>query len=133
MVRIVIDIPEWAFGGNLYVISRKELLAYSHFERKKKGVYVTEKYTPLKIKTNRCNGCGYCCENLGSPFSKKQHEAIQKQFQENTFQEFGRCPLLGDKGCILGKEIPLGCVISDCSRFEPCTESFKEIGVESSG
>jgi len=119
-MKLAIDIPDWAIGGNIFIIGKRELLAYT---------FSTDKgYTPLKIKTERCNKCGECCENLGSPFSRKMFEGLLKRLQEYDFQEFGRCPLLDDeKGCILGSDIPLGCVISDCSRFDPCSESF-EIG-----
>jgi hypothetical protein len=129
LVKIEFDIPEWAIGRNITIFAGTELLGYTDFVRKKKPL--REFYSPLKVKDGRCNGCGTCCETAGSPFSKEQVFNLVLRLDEWTYQDDGKCPLLGENGCILRKQIPFSCARSDCSHFDECTESFIEIeGVE---
>jgi hypothetical protein len=109
MMKIELEIPEWAIGKPIYVFANQELLAYS--------LYIIEKlperkeyYTPLKVKTSRCNGCGDCCKD-GSPFGSERGEP---------------CDHLTEHGCGFGPNIPFSCARSDCSKHYPnCTERFE--------
>jgi len=106
-MRIELDIPEWAVGKHIYVFANEELLAYTNYIIEKKPER-KEYYTPLKVKTARCNGCGQCCES-GSPFD----DSIP-------------CPHLTEDGCGLGHNIPFSCARSDCSiTFDKCSERFE--------
>lgn len=108
LLKIEFDVPEWAIGKHIYIFANQELIGYSNhiIEKKPKK---REYYTPLKVKTQRCNGCGECCES-GSPF--------------NNIEEV--CPYLTDRGCKLGNKIPFSCARSDCSiTFKKCSERFE--------
>lgn len=127
-MKIELELPDWAIGRNITIFAGKELLAYSSFVYKKKPFF--KGYPELKIKEGRCNGCGTCCEQYGSPFTREQYNEIIFRLDTTEFKEMGRCPLLGDKGCILGDNIPFDCARSDCSRMKNCTEQFIELEIE---
>lgn len=101
-MKITFDIPDWALGQNLYLVTPTELVAYRDYQRVKIKGEAVEGYGPIMTKVERCNGCGECCDD--------------------------DCPYLSDKGCTLKYGIPIGCLISDCSRhgqYPKCTEQFK--------
>jgi len=107
-MRIEFDVPEWAIGKHIYLFANEELIGYSKFIIEKKPQR-RQYYTPFKIKSQRCDGCGDCCKS-GSPFSDKE----------------GICPFYTDKGCKLGTKIPFSCARSDCSiTFKKCSERFE--------
>jgi ferredoxin len=96
-MEIKVNIPDWAIGMPVYVIAGKELLAYTHpIIRKENGKRILE-YSELKIKTDRCNGCGVCCKD---------------------------CVFVRNTGCPFGEQIPLSCIVSDCSQIKECSEKF---------
>jgi len=98
-MKIEIEIPEWAYGKPVYVIAGKELLAYQEAIVGHKDGHHVVSYGPLKLKTERCNGCGQCCKD---------------------------CVFVRNNGCSFGEQIPLSCVVSDCSKgFDKCTEKFE--------
>lgn len=102
-MKIEVEIPDWAFGKPIYVIAGTELLAYRQpIVRHKNGKHETI-YGPTKIKTYRCEGCGECCAD---------------------------CVFVRSDGCPFKEQIPLSCVVSDCSKYENCTERFVS-GLES--
>ena len=107
-MKLLIEIPEWAKGKHIYIFANEELLAYTNFIIEKKPER-REYYTPLLVKTTeRCNGCGQCCES-GSPFDDEKP-----------------CPHLTEDGCDLGNNIPFSCARSDCSiTFDNCSERFE--------
>ena len=106
-MKIELEIPDWTKGEHIYIFSNQELIAYSQYLIKKNPK--REGYTPFKIKIQRCNGCGDCCES-GSPFNDKDIP----------------CPHLTTTGCGLGVNIPFSCARSDCSiTFTKCSEMFE--------
>jgi hypothetical protein len=95
-MKVTVEIPDWAIGKPIYVVAGRELLAYQQPIVAREDHSIS--YTPLKVKTRRCEGCGVCCQD---------------------------CVFLQTHGCPFGDQIPLGCAISDCSWIEECTEEFK--------
>ncbi len=107
-MKLEIEIPDWAKGKHIYIFANEELIAYSNYIIEKKPER-REYYTPLKVKTARCNGCGQCCES-GNPFNADE----------------GACIFLKEHGCDLGHNIPFSCARSDCSiTFDKCSERFE--------
>jgi len=100
-----VKIPGWALGKPIYVIAGKELLAYQEAVIKHEDGQHVASYSSLKVKIERCNGCGQCCKD---------------------------CVFVRSDGCPFGEQIPLKCVVSDCSNnFNKCTERFLD-GLDSS-
>lgn len=102
-MRIELDLPDWVAGKPLYIVTNRELIAYSEiFVEHRDGQHVNVRQ-PWKIKTARCDPkiCGgECCKT---------------------------CVFYTSKGCGFGSQIPLGCLISDCGKsqeFTMCTENF---------
>jgi hypothetical protein len=96
-MKIEVDIPDWADGKPIYVMAWKELLAYTQpIVKHRQGEHIT-KYDTLKVKTVRCDGCGECCRD---------------------------CVFIRSNGCPFGEQIPLSCVVSDCSHMKDCSEEF---------
>ena len=96
-----IELPEWVIGKHIYIVVDNELFAYTEAIFTKENGKRVMKYSPLKIKTARCNGCGECCKD---------------------------CVFIKNTGCGFGRQIPFSCLISDCSRhktFPNCTERFE--------
>jgi hypothetical protein len=118
-LKIELEIPEWAKDHNIYVFAGKELFAYC---------FRSDDKRELLVKNGRCNGCGYCCENLGPPYPQKMIAQLQFILEDYKFEDTGRCPFLLEDGCMFKGDIPFGCAQSDCSRFPGCTESFKVEG-----
>ena len=91
--------PDWVIGKPIYVIAGAELLAYTQPNVVHEDGEHVVKYHPLKVKTKRCDGCGKCCED---------------------------CVFIRADGCPFKEQIPLGCIVSDCSWMkDDCSEEFK--------
>lgn len=125
-MNIKFEIPKWAEKKNVTVFVGNELVAQYIPKRvinnRKQHVYVK---VPLLVKSNRCEGCGECCES-GAPFTSEEVIEIIRRLKE--YLPDTSCPLLTEEGCILGDRIPFSCARSDCSKhFSRCTERFEEI------
>ena len=97
---ITVSIPEWAKEKPIYIIAGKELIAYREVFTSHEDYEHITKPGPLMQKTERCNGCGQCCKN---------------------------CVFLHSNGCGFGSQIPMSCLVSDCSKgHDKCTERFME-------
>jgi len=136
LVKIELEIPDWAIGRHITVLAGVELLAQMQFIYTKTTnpdgtITRIKKYMPMAVKPEdgRCNGCGDCCSTGGSPFSKGLLEKIQSRLKDYEWQGTGNpCPLLGDEGCTLGTSIPYSCISSNCEGWsENCTEKLISI------
>jgi len=89
-MKIEIEIPEWAQERDLYVMAGVEQLAFIPYSKGK-----------IWIKTERCNMCGKCCENLTpmAPFPQTKKKGV--------------CDHLYLKECGLGYLRPWSCSVSD--------------------
>ncbi len=97
-MKIELEIPKWAYGKPIYVIAGNELLAYKQPRVRKKPY--SKGYHSLMIKVERCNGCGQCCHD---------------------------CVFVRYDGCCFRDQIPLSCIVSDCSEgFDKCSERFRK-------
>ena len=112
VMKSKLNLPEWALGNNIYIMSGIELVAYKIWNE-----------SHWMVKTNRCNMCGKCCMNL----SEGQMAPILQ----------GRCMYLLDQGdgrwiCQLGPHRPVACSIvtfsgDHATRIIPeCVERFEE-------
>ena len=111
-MKIELEIPKWAEEKNIWIFANQELIAYKMIA------------SDLKTKTNRCLGCGECCES-GHPFKPEQLLAFERAFAIG-FIDGEPCPFLGPKGCHLTNNIPFSCARSDCSNhFDKCSERFE--------
>jgi hypothetical protein len=128
-MRITFDLPDWAIGKTINIFAGKELLA----KKKVKVVYDGENHIQtedqsLMVKTlpeYRCNGCGDCCSQGGSPFPQKMLAEITYRLDNYTFSKNGKCPLLGEDGCIMKGSIPFSCAKSNCEGWsENCSEKL---------
>jgi hypothetical protein len=110
-MKIVLDLPDWAFEKEMVILSWTELVAH-----KRPG----ENWF---VKTGRCNKCGECCKNIGPGNPMYNGTSI--------------CPKLGvgfvaEKNiCTLDVDRPFSCLMNwhDDPELKPkgCTEDFKEI------
>ena len=97
-MRLNFELPAWCDEKHIYVIAGKELIAYQEAIVKHEDGQHVVSYSPLKVKTERCNGCGQCCKD---------------------------CVFVRSDGCPFGEQIPLKCAVSDCSKgFDKCSERF---------
>lgn len=94
---MVIDLPEWAEGKNLYIFAGIETVAYKYLNR------------PLKVKTSRCDQCGDCCRNIKGDYPP---------------QTDGVCDHLKDNICSLGVLRPFTCGFPN-EKFE-CAERYDD-------
>jgi len=107
MVRIEINLPEWANERTIYIFAGVELAAL----KSRGGKWQT--------KTGRCNMCGKCCMDLKKhsfPLIDGQCVYLKKEPGKND-----------QWLCGLGILRPFGCCIGSPSKVPDCTESFEEI------
>lgn len=128
MVKIELEIPEWAENRRISVFAGSELLAQKDVivkfnkETKKHDIII---HQPLKIKIGRCTGCGDCCGEGGSPFPEKMLEEIKRRLKDYKYSKNSPCPLLDEFGCILKGKILFSCASSNCEGWSKnCTEMF---------
>ena len=126
-MKITFEVPEWSnkkiisiFAGTELLAQRQIKVIFDQKEKKHKNIIL-----PIKIKpeNGRCNGCGDCCSNSGSPFYPYLLEDVKKRLNNYIYSKKGKCPLLTDDGCILKNKIPFACISSNCEgKTENCTE-----------
>lgn len=117
-MKIILDIPEWAQERHIYILAGIELLAYKKFGTDE-----------LLVKTDRCNRCGDCCENIAGKwlYSNGQGGCIYLQKEPGDTTQ---------RSCMLRTERPLCCSISDPVLFKQkdaedwCSIRYKKVPVE---
>jgi hypothetical protein len=119
---VKIDIPGWAIGKHIYIFAGAELLADKRAETYFENGKHKSRYFPLRIKTERCNGCGDCCSTVG--INKTLLKDMQIALNKNSNNG---CPFNSVDGCILRAWIPFACVKSVCSHYENCNEKLEEV------
>lgn len=130
-MKIEFEVPDWAIGRTIFIFAGRELLAKKEtiveFNKQLKK-HIINPIQPLQIKSKddyRCSGCGDCCSTGGSPFPQKMLAEISYRLDNYKYNKEGRCPLLGEDGCIMKGSIPFSCAKSNCEGWsENCTEKL---------
>jgi len=120
MTTIALTLPEWANGRNIYIMAGSEVVA------KKLILPGSEpddpEYSPLLIKTVRCNNCGDCCQFLKKP----------EEWHLGT-DEWDYCNYLNEEDgkmlCTAPSFIrPWACVKGQGEDYDSCVIEFKPVG-----
>ena len=110
--KITIELPDWAEERHIYILAGIELLAVKYAGESK-----------LRIKTEHCNMCGYCCHVLRDDGSfrfpvKDGHCEYLEVYEEK-------------EECSLGIDMPFSCCAGDPTLHnwkdkEKCSIRYKE-------
>lgn len=108
-MKMELEIPDWAFEKNLYIISALEgdieLVAYRELGKR------------WKVKDYRCNQCGSCCCKWFNSSNPKENPCEQYEFRD------------GKGYCKLSVGMPFNCAIgiSKSPYIPECVVTYREI------
>jgi len=108
MIKIELELPDWADERTIYVMAGIELIAY-RFPGK-----------TWQVKSSRCNMCGKCCMKLGErhPFPVINGRCVYLVKRPGKNCE--------EHECILRMHRPFGCCVAVLRNVSECTEKFEK-------